>query len=189
MPTTSDVIELLRVEVPREIESRVPRRHSEVLGTGRCIQATHVGGDVLRYFGIESTPIVTLMMAGNAAWAEWMIDGGVPPMPDEVWSVGIDPNGEEGFPGHLVLDVGGQLLDLDAGFYSRPHHGMVVPPTVLMPIGQQVPGGPIAAAELDGGGAIVYGRHPKPPNYQGTRAWKHTGTWAGPVIRRMREVL
>lgn len=185
------ILDLLREEVPREIERRVPTADARAAHRGRCVQATHVGLDALRYFGIEAKPRVTLMMVGNEAWAEWMLAGSPQPMPDPVWSVGIDPNAEgRGFPAHLVIEIDGQLLDLDAGFYSRPHKGIHVPPTILTPIRPMVEDGPIAGVDLEGGGAMIYGQAPPgTPNYRGSGAWKHTGTWAGPVIRRMRERL
>lgn len=191
-----DVLDLLREEVPREIESRVPTEHARATQRGRCVQSTHVGIAALEYFGIKSKPLVTLIMAGNAAWSEWMIAGQEQPMPDEAWSVGTNPvhNPEDkGYPAHLVIEIDGQLLDLDAGFYARPHKGIHVPPTILTPIRPKVPNGPIAGTDLEDGGAVIYydrsAHKTAPPNFRGSGAWKHTATWAGPVIRRMRERL
>ena len=83
------------------------------------------------------------------------------------------------------------LLDLDAGFYARPHKGIHLPPTILAPIQQRDNGKPISAADLDDGGAIAYYDRSvyevPPPSYRSTGAWKDTAKWAGPVIRRMRE--
>jgi hypothetical protein len=186
----SEILDILREEVPREIEARVPAEDARSVNRGRCVQATRVGIEALRYFGITGKPLVTLMLTGNAAWAEWMLAGSPQPMPDEVWSVGINPNDDgPGFPAHLVISLDGLLLDLDAGFYARPERGIHVPPTILAPIEQKIEDGPIAGVDLDEGGAIIYGRHFAPPQYTGSGAWKNTATWAGPVIRRMRERL
>lgn len=187
----ADVLDALREEVPREIEERVPAAEMRELQIGRCIQATRVGLEALRYFGVEAKPLVTLMMVGNAAWAEWMLAGSPQPMPDEVWSVGIDPKecGRRGFPGHLVILVEEHLLDLDAGLYARPQHGIFVPPTILTPVRPMREDGPIAGEDLEDGGAIIYGNHFDPPNYRTSGAWKNTASWAGPVIRRMKERL
>lgn len=194
---SEDVLDLLRVEVPREIESHVPTAYARRNDRGRCVQATRVGIEALRYFGIEARPLVTTMMVGNEDWVRWMLDGQPLPMPDEVWSVGIDPEPREdrGYPAHLVIEIDGQILDLDAGFYSRPHKGIYLPPSVIVPIQRQDdPHLPIAALDLDDGGAIVYhdraiAHHVPPPDYRSTGAWKQTGKWTGPVIRRMREAL
>jgi hypothetical protein len=191
-----ELLDLLRVEVPREIESRVPMAHARRTERGRCVQATRVGIEVLRYFGFQGRPLVTLMMTGNLAWVEWMLAGQPQPMPDEVWSVGIDPEHrpeDRGYPAHLVIALGGMLLDLDAGLYARPHKGIHLPPTIYTPIRGQEEGKPIAAADLEGGGAVVYhdrsAYHVPPPDFRSIGAWKQTGKWAGPVIRRMRETL
>jgi len=193
----SDLLDLLRVEVPRELESRVPLADAQRNGRGRCVQATRVGIEALRYFGVEATPLVTLMMVGNEEWVQWMLAGKPQPLPEEVWSVGIDPEprlGDRGYPAHLVIEIDGQILDLDAGMYARPHKGIFLPPTVLVPIRRQQGAQlPIAALDLEGGGAILY--HDRgavrvaPPDYRGTSAWKVPVSWAGPVIRRMREQL
>jgi len=187
------IVALLREEVPAEIERWVPRHLAGQAGWGRCIQATRVGLEVLRYFGVEARPLVTLLITGNRAWAEWMLDGSPQPMPDEAWAVGIDDElheGQRGFPGHLVIELDGQLLDLDAGFYARPERGIFVPPTVLVEMTPVEETGALAGTDLAEGGALLYGQHRGTPvNFRGTGAWKHTVTWAGPVIRRMRDQL
>lgn len=192
-----ELLDLLRVEVPREIESRVPMAHARRTERGRCVQATRVGIEALAYFGIQAKPLVTLFMTGNLAWVEWMLAGQQQPMPDEVWSVGIDPEHrpeDRGYPAHLVIEIEGQILDLDTGLYARPHKGIHLPPTMLIPIRNDGANGrPIAAQDLEGGGAVVYHHrsayHAPPPDYRGTGAWKETKKWTGPVIRRMREAL
>ena len=189
-----ELLDLLREEVPREIESRVSTADARATGRGRCVQATRVGIETLRYFGIEARPMVTLMMTGNEAWVQWMLAGQPQPMPDEVWSVGINPEHrpeDRGYPAHLVMRIGGLLLDLDSGLYARPERGIHLPPTVLTPFVVQDEGRPIAAVDLPGGGAVIY--HDRsayavpPPDFRSIGAWKATAKWAGPVIRRMRE--
>jgi len=189
-----ELLNLLREEVPREIESRVPAAHARHTERGRCVQATRVGIETLAYFGIQAEPLVTTMMTGNEDWVRWMLDGQPQPMPDEVWSVGIDPEprpGRRGYPAHLVIEIDGMLLDLDAGFYARPSKGILLPPTILIPLHERGHGRPIAAEDLEGGGAVVYhdrSHWPSPlPSYRSIGAWKDTAKWAGPVIRRMRE--
>ena len=192
-----ELLNLLREEVPREIESRVPMAHAQATERGRCVQATRVGLETLKYFGVQAKPLVTTMMTGNEDWVRWMLDGQPQPMPDEVWSVGIDPEprpGERrGYPAHLVIEIDGLLLDLDSGLYARPHKGIYLPPTVLTRIRRREEGRPIAALDLEGGGAVVYhdrAHYPSPvPSFYSIGAWKDTAKWAGPVIRRMREVL
>ena len=190
------VIEALRAEVPHEIESRVPMTHARQVDRGRCVQATRVGLEALAYFGVTAKPLVTTMMAGNEDWVRWMLDGYPQPMPEEVWSVGIDPeprSEHRGYPAHLVIEIDGLLLDLDAGLYARPHKGIHLPPTIFTPLRRQGEGRPIAAVDLEDGGAVVYHDrshyHVPPPNFRSIGSWKQTATWAGPVIRRMRERL
>lgn len=194
---TAAIIDVLRDEVPPEIEKYAPAVWSreENGGRGRCIQHTRVGIEALAYFGVRAKPLLTGLLTGNQAWCEWMLAGSPQPMPDEVWSVGVDPTETErgGFPAHLVIEFEAEdqrwLLDLDAGFYARPERGIHVPPTVLTPLDQQRPDGPLAGADLEGGGAILYGPCLPRYDFRKTKAWRETKKWTGPVIRRMRDRL
>ncbi len=193
----NDILDALRAEVPVEMARRNPPELLRQVGRGSCVQATRVGIEALRYFGVKAEPLTVMMICGNLAWAEWMkLDTfGSEQMPDEAWSVGIDPvlhPGERGFPGHLVIEVDGNLLDLDAGFYSRPDRGIHIPPTVLIPLATDrkiIENGNLAGIDLDDGGVILYGQHLNPPPFRQSGAWRETGKWAGPVIRRMRDRL
>lgn len=191
----TEILDALRAEVPVELARRNPPELLRQAGRGSCVQGVRVGLEALSYFGISAKPLVTLMITGNQSWVEWMADGSPEPMPDEAWSVGIDSRvkpGDRGFPGHLVIEIDGQILDLDAGFYSRPQHGMIIPPTVLVPITTDpiaLDYGNLAGFDLEGGGVILYGEHHSPPNYTRSGAWRETRKWAGPVIRRMKDRL
>lgn len=181
MTDTMTIVEALRVEVPRRIDEFLP--HALTPGRGRCLPATRIGMEALAYFGVESKPLVTLAMAGNEAWLQWINDGGVPPMPEEAWSVGIDPRATgEGYPAHLVLRVGEAIVDLDARFFSRPAKGMTVPDTVVVPV-------PAPYLPLDEGGIISYVVHPDPPPFRHAGDWRRSQKEAGLLIRRMRERL
>jgi hypothetical protein len=186
------IIEALRIEVPPEIEHHVPTEWARQAQRGRCVQATRVGLEALRYFGVPARPLVTTMITGNLAWAEWVTAGRPDPMPEEVWAVGIDPDERgRGFPAHLVIGIHGHLLDLDAGFYARPQHTILMPETILLPVIEGAePGATIAASDLPEGGVVLYYEPPtRPPNFRSSGAWKETRKWTGPVIRRMRERL
>lgn len=190
-----DILDALCAEVPVELARRNPPALLRQVGRGSCVQATRVGIEALRYFGFTARPLVTLMITGNAAWCEWMAKDSPQPMPDEVWSVGVDSRvipGQRAFPGHLVLTLGGLLIDLDAGFYSRPEHGIHIPPALVIPLTTEqraLDNGALAGLDLEGGGAILYGRHETPPDFRRSGAWRETQKWAGPVIRRMRDRL
>lgn len=193
----NDILDALRAEVPVELARRNPPELLRQVGRGSCVQATRVGIEALNYFGVKAKPLTVMMICGNNAWAEWMkLDTfGSEQMPDEAWSVGIDPvlrPGERGFPGHLVIEVDGQLLDLDAGFYSRPDRGIHIPETVLVPLSTDptvLGNGNLAGIDLDDGGVILYGQHHGAPDFRTSGAWRDTAKWAGPVIRRMRDRL
>lgn len=185
---TNAVLDALRQEVPVEIYRRNPAEVLRASKRGSCVQATRMGVEALKYFGVEAKPLVTLAITGNAAWVEWMkLEDPDAPWSDEVWSVGTDPNlkeGERGYPAHLVIEIDGQLLDLDAGFSARPEKGIHVPATVLLPLTEFG-----AGIDLDEGGVLLYRRHSTKVDYRQSGAWRNSQKWAGPVIRRMRDRL
>lgn len=191
MPDIEDVLDALRAEVPVELYTRNEYDVLREQKRGSCVQATRVGIEALKYFGIQTKPLVTLMGVGNAAWVEWMDTGGpaVSDMPDEAWAVGTDPRakaGERGYPAHLVIEIDGCLLDLDAGISARPEREIHVPPTLLIPLRE---GEVIATTMLEAGGMAFYKAHKPKENFREIGAWRDSRKWAGPVIRRMRDRL
>jgi hypothetical protein len=182
------VLDALRAEVPVEIYRRNEYEVLRASARGSCVQATRMGIEALKYFGVKAKPLVTLAITGNAAWVEWVkLEDPTAPWSDEVWSVGTDPKqkpGERGYPAHLVIEIDGQLLDLDAGFCARPEKGIHVPDTVLLPLTAHG-----AAMDLAEGGVLLYRYHTPTVDYRKSGAWRDSQKWAGPVIRRMRERL
>jgi hypothetical protein len=187
----NDILDALRAEVPVELYTRNEYDLLREQGRGSCVQATRIGIEALRYFGVAAKPLVTLMGVGNAAWVEWMEAGGpaASDMPEGAWAVGTDPRvkeGDRGFPAHLVIEIDGHLLDLDAGFSARPEREIHVPATLLIPLRD---GEVVATASLDGGGLAFYKAHKPKLNFREIGAWRDSRKWTGPVIRRMRDRL
>ena len=190
--TEQEILDALCAEVPAEIQRRNPLAVQRAARRGSCVQSTRVGIEALRYFGVEAKPLVTLLMTGNAAWVEWMGQDVPPlPMPDPVWAVGTDPEqqGERGYPAHLVIAYDGGLLDLDAGFYTRPERHIHIPPTVFLPLMEPGPNGVIAATSLKDEGVLFYREWKSEIDFRQIGAWRDSRKWAGPVIRAMKERL
>lgn len=179
------IIEMVRELVPRLIDRELP--HELTPGVGRCLPASRVGMEALRYFGIAADPYPCLALAANREWLEWR-DAGMPgEMPDEAWAVAIDPRDERQrhYNAHMVLGVGPELLDLDARQLARPHKGIFIPETVLALWEED--GG---ALELAEGGALVYVPHiGGAKRYSTALDWRISATWAGPVIREIKKRL
>jgi hypothetical protein len=176
------IIETLRERVPRIIDRELP--YSLTTGQGRCLPSSRIALETFAYFGIEAKPMVTVAISANREWIEWQEAGGEGEMPDEAWSVAIDPRPETGggYPGHLVVEIDGNLLDLDARGLARPAHGIRIPETVLLPLYDRA-----AVLNLDKGGILVYGEHRCPPSWRGAKDWRIAKPWAGEVIRALKE--
>lgn len=189
------IVEALMGIAPTAILTALPRRWPT---DGRCVIATRVGIEALRYFGIEAKPLVSAAMAGNAAWARWYHEGRPMPWPDEVWNVGVGIDAEyvendhrrpTGFNAHLVvlaeLDEGPVVIDLDSGQFARPDRS-------ILPLDATVGwwrDDTIAVVELAEEGVLIYKRHLDPPPFKQAPDWKGGKSIAGPVIRLMREQL
>ena len=188
-----DVLDLASEIVPSYLEEILPRE--TLRSPGRCLVATRVGMEALRYFGIASEPMFCEALGANRAWLDWTTesypDPPVSPMPDEAWSVYVGPgSGNPDVPGieaHAVLVVGDDLLDLDSGQFARPAKGILVPESLKIPI-EIRHGRRSAGLDLDGGGTLGYAELRKPPhNWRSTPDWRLSPRDAGPVIRRIRE--
>jgi len=176
------VIEAMRRAIPAIVLAALPRHLA--VPTGRCLTTTRVGLETLRYFGIDSRPLVTQSVAANAAWVAWQASGAGGEMPDEAWSVasGFVPSEGPGLNAHVVLLVGDELLDLDAGAAARPPRGIHVAPTERLPWDPEHG----ASRDLEEGGVLVYLPHPHPPQFKHTPDWRDATALAGPVIRIVR---
>jgi hypothetical protein len=191
------LISLLRLHVPDVVEEFLPRTLTP--GSGRCLPATRIGLETLRYFGVGAEPLPTRAMAVNAAWQEWMHGDakGEPPMPDEAWSVGVGwPVEGRGVNLHLIIAIdngfGRYFLDLDSGQFSRPNRAMPVEPTLCLPFTEKERTGRMfrtAGVGLEGGGRIDYVEHPNPESWKQGLDWRHAKKQAGKVIRRIRAEL
>lgn len=123
-----------------------------------CVLATRIGHEVLRYFGIGSTPEAVRVGFFTAdAFAE--LENGIAGKPAAGYSVGVmgtgavthqvatTPLGAEpaattgpdlgtSWDGHLVTRLTGppRLIDLSADQFDRPEHGLPVPGPVVIPL-------------------------------------------------------
>lgn len=101
------------------------RIHDEFKGTTHCIEATKIGLEVLREFGVAARPLPCGIAVANLRAAELM-DARVPvaDWPANAWSVGVDPdvvNGNGvGWDGHLIIAGDCWLCDLAGEQFARP---------------------------------------------------------------------
>ena len=176
------VIKAMRRAIPAIVLAAIPR-HLPV-PKGRCLTTTRVGLETLRYFGIDSRPLVTQSLAANSAWVEWQASEAGGEMPDEAWSVAVGfSRGEtKGIDAHVVLLVGDELLDLDAGQAARPQRGIHVAPTERLPWDPEHG----ASRDLEEDGVLVYLPHPHPPQFKQALDWQRAPRLVGPVIRIVR---
>lgn len=90
---------------------------------GYCVNATRVGIQALRAFGVFAKPAsVTLVVLNQAA--DQLARAGVPveQWPAHAWSVGVgygDNAVNGGWDGHLLIDGGDWALDLSGEAYER----------------------------------------------------------------------
>jgi len=98
-----------------------------------CIESTRVGLAVLERYGYSARPVVTGVVAANAAAIPLARRGvPVPEWPKGAWTVGVTAEGNhlpDRFDGHLVLVLrraGGRrlLIDLSADQMDRPERDL-----------------------------------------------------------------
>ena len=178
------IIETLREKTPRIIDRELP--HNLTIGQGRCLPASRIGLETFAYFGIDAKPLIMGAVSANREWVEWMdATEGKTEMPDEAWSVGIDPvDRGNGFAGHMVVKVDDHLLDLDARQFARENHGIFVPETIYEPLADD----DSLNLDLPEDGMLCYVKHVRPPRWQHATDWKIARTWAGEVIREIKGV-
>lgn len=114
------------------------RQQGYALAPNRCIAATKTGIKVLRYFGINATPVPCDLTVGNLAWVKW-VEGGdlrAETMPDAAWSVHVGRRNTDGpgYNGHVMIRADDMLVDLNFGQVSRPQKGLEVPDATAFPL-------------------------------------------------------
>jgi hypothetical protein len=150
----------------------------------RCVLATRIGLDVLSALGIAAAPMPVVLDAANAAYFEWCEAG----EPDgfegyrarRCWLMSNDPRKRglqlrraiaNPWPGHLVLRVQDQIVDLDLQQLARPAFGITPPPALMLPWPSDQP----AALATFEWGAVAYRRWPEThmlPEYQQSVDWR-----------------
>jgi hypothetical protein len=176
--------------VPRAVDNFIPSEYAVEHKLGRCLPATRIGMEALRYFGVNAKPLPMKVVAGNYAWMEWILENPgatYHDMPDEAWAVGVGHRENHG-PGvdvHVVLNVEDEImLDLDARQLSRPAKGMPVPDTILAPFQ-----GGFEAQWHNDVVVVNYVPHENPPQWKHGSDWRKAGKQAGPVIRALKAEL
>lgn len=100
---------------------------------GWCLNATAIGMEALRRHGIRSSPRIGTCLVSNAEGRK-MAEQGLPASewPADAHSVGVvrfvpEPK-EMKVNGHVVISVGGGILDLSSGQFNRRRYNMMLPP-------------------------------------------------------------
>jgi hypothetical protein len=98
----------------------------------RCILATRVGCEVLRYFDVPHEPLVVNVKLVNAAMYAWGRDG-YPGGAEAGKALGAhmievhESVPGPGWSGHLVIEVAGGIVDLDLQQFQRPAKAIDLP--------------------------------------------------------------
>lgn len=167
-PPLADVLGAL-VEVGRPILRR--EFHERC-----CVAGTRLTVSVLESAGYRAYPTAFWVRAGNRAFCEAVMSG-------EDWSANRDarfvevggadtvPN-PEGYPAHLCTVVAGTLVDLTAEQLNRPRKRIHVPDWVCLDLPHDwADGRTNTGKHLEGGGILVYRKHPAPPEYRAAPDW------------------
>lgn len=99
---------------------------------GRCILATRVGCEVLRYFEVPHAPLAVNVKLMNAAMLEW-VKAGQPGGVEIAKACGAhmieihESVPGPGWSGHCVIEVPGGIVDLDLQQFQRPAKQIDVP--------------------------------------------------------------
>ena len=197
------VIDLLVERAP----SYIARDYKE---GARCVAATRIAYDVLRYFEIRSKALPVVAMAANAQAYAAMLEaldlGG--PLPRERqeklveeggWYVQIDTESTNDgrYAAHLVLGIEEPLYEGDRGFvdldlqqFRREPKGILLPGAISARV---FPEWWDESAEarypLDEGGIFVIQRLREYRPFQHTPDWKRKHPCVGPLIREIRAEL
>ena len=96
---------------------------------GWCVNSSRIGVDVLTRKGFLAQAAVWDLEVGNQLASEMYVRGTpTEEWPDEAWNIGtfqaIDDSGPGMVRGHVVVEMGGYVVDLSAGQYNRPNRGI-----------------------------------------------------------------
>lgn len=184
----------LRAVFPAEVARQFP---FGTIASSRCIMASKVGREVLAYFGIVAEAVAVDMVVGNAVWWAWVTAGMIDAMPDEAWSVATVEvkTPTTGFDGHVLLHLPAvpALLDLDFQQFARPKKGIIVEPTLLLPLDAQAaerfrPGGAPLLFTQPGTGVVIHLERTARTDWRRSPDWHthHHRDLIGPIIRRLK---
>lgn len=174
----------------------------------RCLLATALGLEVLRYYEVPARPVLAFVGALNAAWCEHVERrhaAGLSRLPEEdlratgahcviASQMAVGP----GISGHVLLRLPGALVDLDMQQFRRPQHAIHVPDAAVLEYadGKEYSADLRATTTsygLEGGGALVVQVVPGEEPWLERRAkdWHRTqrGVYraqVGEIIRAMR---
>jgi hypothetical protein len=180
----------------------IRQRYGMAPEAGGCILMTRIGIDLFAAFGLLAEPWPVWLRVGCPQFVKWEQAGAPIPQPADAYVVLACPRGPEGLQtwtnprtgtlaprhlgGHVVVHLPDQhqVVDLDAGFYSRPSHGLTVPPVVALEWRQGWPG---VRCPLPAGGELVMEHHPELTSYREASLWHvDTGACVRQLARQVR---
>jgi hypothetical protein len=153
-----------------------------------CVLATRVGIETLRRVGVEAEPWPVRVVAANRIYYDWLNarPPGPPPTESEYDALrarggyALDvghpdaPERPNAWRGHLIVRVPalGVCVDLNAGAFARPQHGIPIPPSLVIPWG---PEHTVRAFEIDEGAHVVYYATPSNRGFEVGIDWMEPG--------------
>lgn len=154
-----------------------------------CLNATRIGIDALKEFGVAARPMSVTAQFMNKAWYDFLVENQGGPISKEMsdeWAarggycIGIDtkaPQQPGNFPGHVVILAQHHLIDASALQFSRPQHGIDLPHVLYTPYPPSFEDGKETAIVGSDNGAIgFYRARPKDRSFFGALGFrKHSG--------------
>lgn len=174
-----------------------------VFTTDCCLNGTRVCIEALRLHGVTAKPLVVDMMVANEkanrmfeqhdGWPtaeedvrRWMAEG--------AWVLTVDgkDNGKDGWPHHLIADVGELLVDSALGQASRPAKTIELPWCAAFPRGGFAVKQSAIVYDASNGATIGYKARPDVRDYvriAGFQRSPHNMRTAAAVAKKMHQLL
>jgi hypothetical protein len=170
-----------------------------VVDARSCVLAGRVASVVLNRIGISTAVYHTDTVAMNELWYELFVVKGLAQalLPPEAWCVGAvtgevkgtHRNMVGGFSGHLIVTTPNYFVDLSAGQFDRPSHGIVTGSPLIVHRENIVDSEQGKMVPIQQGLYIVRPAE-KPASYKWTPDWqtsyKH---FTKPLLARLTEIL
>lgn len=141
-----------------------------------CVAGTRLTVSVLEAAGYRAFPMAFWVRAGNRAFCEAIMSDGDFSGHRDSWVVEVGSLDEvpepRGYPAHLCTVVAGTLVDLTSEQLNRPKKRVNVPDWVCLDLPHDWADGTSVGKHLEGGGILVYRKHPAPPE------WRQAPDWA-----------